>query len=185
MPVPLGLPLGLAAGATLAWLEASARASREDGAAARSAAYLGGLVLGPSALYLELVGGAWANLYAYEMPSAFDLLLVVAVAVAPPGGVLAARRGRLRDDPRWALALAAASAIVTVGGAVAASGRIAVVASHAAFHRDLGGDALVESHVGAALLGALVAIAVGLALAVRAVAPPRLTSRPPSHTLRS
>lgn len=189
MPVPLGLPLGLASGAALAWLDASAvpgrAGGRGDRPSARAAAYLGGLVLGPTALYLELVAGAWANLYAYDLPSAFDLMLVIAVAASPSLGEGIAHRGLLRGDARWALGVAAVAAVTTVGAVVATSARIAVVASYGAFHRDLGGDALFEHRAGAALVGALAAIALGLVAAARAVAPARLTRRSPSPTLRS
>ena len=185
MPVPLAVPFGLAVGAVLAWLGGAGARPTIDRGAVRVAAQLGALVLGPSAAYLELVAPAWANLYAFDLPSAFDLVLVVAVAVAPAAGAALAGRGLARGDARGGLALAAGGALVTVGGAVACADRIRVVTSHRAFHGDLGGDALFEHRAGAALVGVAVAVALGLVVALRRVGPPRLTNRLGSPNLRS
>lgn len=185
MPVPLGLPLGLAAGAVLAWLGGGGARATGDGGALRVASHLGALVLGPSAAYLELVAPAWANLYAFDLPSAFDLVLVLAVAASPVAGAAIARRGLARRDARGALVLAAGGALSTVGGAVAFSDRIGLVTTHRAFHGDLGGDALLEHRAGAALVGVVVAVAIGLVIAVRRTTPPRLTNRLGSPNLRS
>lgn len=184
MPVPLALPLGLGAGAALAWL-ASGGAGGRDRDAPRAAVYLGALVLGPAAAYLELVAGAWSNLYAFELPSAVDLVLCAAIAASPWCGVALARRGLAHGDARPALALAGACAVLVVGGAAAFADRIGVVTSYAAYHRGLGGDALLDHRAGAALVGAVAAIVAGIGAAMRAVAPHRLTSRPASPTLRA
>lgn len=166
VPAPLALLLGLTAGATLAWL-APPGAPDADPTSARAARALGALVLGPAAGYLEWTSDAWANLYLFDAPSAVDLLLVAAVAAAPAAGEALGRLALSRGDPRAAVALLGSLVTILAAAAVLARDRIAVVASYGAFHRGLGGDALLEHHAGAALAGALAATAAGVAVAAR------------------
>lgn len=166
MPVPLALPLGLATGAALAWLDG---AGREGDQGRKAALLFGGLVLGPAAAYLEAVANPWANLYAFDLPSAVDLTLVLLVAASPLFGERIARRGLDRGDPRWPLGLAAFMLTAFAAGAALCLERIEVVASFGAFHRGLGGESLWRHPAGAALIGATIATGTGFALAARGV----------------
>lgn len=182
MPAPLALPLGLAAGSSLAWLAASAPPTTSAGSELRArmaAAYFGVLVLAPAVGLLEAVASPWANLYLGEFPSAVALLVVIAAGAAPIAGERLARARLDRGDTRTPLGLALAGALVTVLGGAIAWGRIEVVTTQTAFARDLGGAALLEHRAGAALALSVLAIFAGYAFAIRALTSPTPDPRRP------
>lgn len=172
MPGPLALPLGLAAGSSLAWLAASIPSTAAGGSELRAraaATYFGVLVLGPAVGLLELASMPWANLYVASLPSAVGLMLAIAAGAAPVCGERLARARLDRGDTRTPLGLALGGALATLLGGAIARGRIEVVTSQVAFERGLGGDALFDHRAGAALALSMVAILAGYALSVRAL----------------
>lgn len=175
MPAPLALPLGLAAGSSLAWLAASAPPSAAAGSELRArtaALFLGVFVVGPGVALLEVVAAPWANLYAAEVPSAVGLALAIAAGATPPLGERIARMRLDRGDARAPLAIALGGAVTALLGGAIARERIDVVTSQAAFTRGLGGTELFEHRAGVALGLAVLAFLVGYAFAARAVSAP-------------
>lgn len=166
MPLVFGPLVGLLVGMSLAW--ASRETLPQEGEArSRWLVPVGGLALfvhAPVLSYFAVAYGDWAWLYlvpASRVPSAVDLVLVLAGAVAVPGGFVLARRAAAARRPERFAALAIAPSLSLVGLVAATARRLAAAATYAQFHGDFGVLAASKSPLGRALLVSWVALAAG------------------------
>lgn len=170
MPLPLALLSGFVLGMSLAWL-ARAELSRSEVPLVLARPFLvavglGLVVYAPVTGYFVALHGDWAYLYLVQpsrVPSAVDLVLVLACGAAVPAGFALAtpwatqRRGGPILQASGAIALAA---FVLAG---IFSRRLAVSASFAQFHGGFGTVPLGHSPLGRGVLSSWLAVAAGYA----------------------
>jgi hypothetical protein len=176
VPLPFALLVALALGAAFARLaqgeitraEAPLAASRGMSVALGFAA----LVLLPVTAYFAAFHGDWAYLYfvAWQhVPSAIDLALVLLAAACVPAGFVAgalAVRAR-RQDVLGGLIGAPVALLLIV--TMAFTKRLVVSASAAQYAGGFGVEPIAASALGKGVVWALLAMAAGVALAVRAL----------------
>ena len=184
MPLPLACLFGLSLGASLGLLAARAPL-RGDEPWPRSAAFaaavcFGALLWGPASGYFVAFHGDWAYLYGVafpRVPSAVDLLGVVAAAASVPAGFAATLPLR-RVAPAARVALAGGPATLALALAVLCHRRLGTSATYAQYHGRFGCEPVFASALGQGILWMGLVCALGFALAV-SVARGRAPGRKP------
>jgi hypothetical protein len=165
MPLPLAVLFGFAFGVTLAVLARRGLLALEGGATSvlaapvtRLAVAFGGCVLLPIEALLVACHGDWAYLYllpSARVPSAVDLVLVLASAVSVPAGVLSAapsvRAGRTwRSRPLAFLGGVPTAALIAA--TLACGTRLLTSATWAQWRGGFGRESLAQATLGRLLL---------------------------------
>lgn len=176
MPLPFAIPVGLLLGMALAWL-ARAELARSEVPLLLARPFLialglGALVFGPVVGYFVVWHGDWAYLYlarSSRVPSAVDLLLVLAAAAQVPlGFALATPWAIAKRGTRLLQSMAGIAAVLVIACAILAR-RLSVSASYAQVHGGFGGVALGRSPLGRGVLLSWVAVALAVAWSVHAL----------------
>lgn len=172
MPAPLGPFVGFSLGVVLAWLARNA----PDGGAPRGlprpaavVALFAGLVFAPVCAYFVVFAGDWSLAYLVDsrsIPSAVDLLLVVADALAVVTGFHAGRRSVRRHVRRVTAALAAGPLVVALVFVLAFYGSLRVDGTFHQVRSDFGTQPVAGGPLGYALLWMYSMLTAGFALAV-------------------
>jgi hypothetical protein len=179
VPALIAPLLGFALGALLAWVQRDAHLSE---AVARRDAWVVGLyatlVFAPASGYFLLFAADWSYAYLVDpqrVPSAVQLTLIVGNAASVLGGFSLARRAAESRAPRAMVATLAVPVGLALTAVVALGARLGVDASYAQFQGGFGARPLAGGRLGAAILYMDALVAVGAALAARAIqhrAPP-------------
>lgn len=176
MPLPLALPFALLVGGSLAWL-ARVELARSEVPLLLSRPFLvalafGLLVLAPVLGWFSAFHGDWSHLYLVDtsrIPSAVDLLVVLAVASqVPVGFALATKLAIARRSTRLLQLGAAIGAIGAIATAIA-SRRLGVSATTPQWVGGFGLVPIGESPLGRAVLASWIALALGYVWAVLAL----------------
>jgi hypothetical protein len=170
VPLPLALLTGLVLGMSLAWL-ARAELARSEVPVVLARPFLvtsglGLLVFAPAVGYFVALHGDWAYLYLVRsgrVPSALDLVFVLACGAALPAGFAIATPLAIQRRGARLLQTAGAIAIVVLLASGILSRRLAVSASYAQFHGGFGTVPLGKSPLGRGVLSSWVAVAAGYA----------------------
>ena len=180
MPLPFAIPVGLLLGMTLAWA-ARAELARSEVALVLARPFLvalafAAIVFAPVVGYFAALHGDWAYLYLVawsRVPSALDLLLVIAAAAAVPVGfAVAAPWAIARRGPRVLKVTAGASGALVIACAVFFR-RLATSASFEQVHGGFGGIATSRSPLGRGILLSWIALALAYAWSLHALRSPR------------
>jgi hypothetical protein len=176
MPIVFAPLVGLALGVVLAWV-AAPELVRIDGPVVASrpfavVAAFAGLLWVPAVGYFVVFHGDWSYLYVVpwqSVPSAVDLCLVLLAGASVVGGfwVAVPSLRKRRQGPLAALVVAPI-ALVLLGVALAGR-RLAVSGTFAQYHGDFGTEPVAASTLGRGVLLFDVALALGVAWAVRAL----------------
>jgi hypothetical protein len=180
MPVPLALLSGLVLGMSLAWI-ARAELARSEVPLVLAHPFLVTLGLGlvvyaPAVGYFVALHGDWAYLYlvrSSRVPSALDLVFVVACGASLPAGFAIAAPWAVQRRGGLVLQVAGAIALVVILAAGILSRRLAVSASYAQFHGGFGTVALGRSPLGRGVLVSWVAVAASYAWSAWVLRRPR------------
>ena len=185
MPALVGPFVGFALGAALAWL-CRGEARREDEAAFRARAALvalfAALVFAPACAYFIVFAGDWSFFYLVDergVPSALELLVVLADAALVVLGFAAGHRAARRRDDRALVALAAAPTVLAAALALAFLPKLRVDGSFHQVMSRFGTQPVAGGPLGWAILWMGVMIAAGFAVAARSLASHPRLSRPP------
>jgi hypothetical protein len=176
VPIPFAFLVAFALGAAFA-RAAEGEIARTEGPLVASRPMVivlafAGLVLLPVAGYFTAFHGDWAYLYLapwQSVPSAVDLMLVIAAAACVPGGFVAtvtAIRGRRTQAVAALIGAPVAIAIVL---ALVCAKRLAVSASAAQYAGGFGVEPIAASALGKGVVWGMIAMAAGVAWAVRAL----------------
>lgn len=176
MPIPFAFLLAFALGAAFA-RAAEREIARTEGPLVTSrpmAIVLGfaALVLLPVAAYFAAFHGDWAYLYLMpwqRIPSAVDLMLVVAAAGCVPAGFVATVLAiRARRAQAVTTLIGTPVALAVVLGLVCAK-RLAVSASAAQYAGGFGVEPIAASALGKGVLWGMLALVAGVVWTVRAL----------------
>jgi hypothetical protein len=176
VPVPFAFLVAFALGAIFA-RAAEGEIARSEGPLVASrpmAIVLGfaGLVLLPIAAYFAAFHGDWAYLYLapwQRVPSAVDLILVVAAAACVPAGFVATVIAIRARRAQAVLTLIGAPLLIAVVLGLACAKRLAVSASGAQYAGGFGVEPIATSALGKGVLWGTIALAAGVAWTVRAL----------------
>jgi hypothetical protein len=174
VPIPFAPFVGLALGATLAWV-AGPELARDDGpiVASRSFAIVlafAGFVWLPIVGYFVAFHGDWSYLYAVpwrRVPSAIDLGLVLLAGAALVGGFWFAAEPVRKRRIAPVVVMVVPAITVAIGGLSAAAHRLAVSGTYAQFHGDFGTEPIGASPLGKGVLLMGVVFVLGVAWTVR------------------
>jgi hypothetical protein len=165
MPLPLAFPVGLLVGMSLAWIARTELARSEVPLVlARPflvSVALAALVFAPIVGYFVALHGDWSYLYLVRwnrVPSALDLVLVIACAVQVPLGFAVATPLSIAKRGATLLKIGAAIALVIVIAGIVGSRRLGVSASYAQYHGGFGAVAIGKSPLGRGVLLSWIAL---------------------------
>jgi len=176
MPLLFAPIVGLLLGISLCWV-ARAELGRSEVPLLLARPFVltsafGALVFAPVVGYFAASHGDWAYLYllrSSRVPSAVDLLLVVAAGLAVPVGFAMTTSWAVARRGQRVLQLGAALAgVLLVATAVTAS-RLSVSASFVQFHGGFGAVPLGRSSLGRGMLLSWTAIAIGYVWSLHAL----------------
>lgn len=175
MPLLLGPLVAIALGAIFAWL-GRAEAPREDEHAfrARAAVVLAfaALVYAPACAYFPLFAGDWALFYLLDhrdVPSAIELVVIVADAALVVGGFAAGHLAAKRRAPRSIVALAAAPLALSLAAAAALLSRLRIDGTYHQVTSRFGTQPAAGSPLGWAILWMDAMIVAGAVITARAL----------------
>lgn len=180
MPLPLGIPVGLLLGLSLAWV-ARAELARSEVPLVLARPFLvtlglGLLVFAPALGYFAALHGDWAYLYlvrSSRVPSAVDLLFVAIGAAMVPAGFAAATPSAIaKQGTRLMQASAAIVAVLLLACALTA-GRLTVSASFAQYHGGFGAVPIGRSPLGRGVLLSWLALTVAYGWTIHTLRPRR------------
>lgn len=180
MPLPLGIPVGLLVGLSLAWT-ARAELARSEVPLVLARPFLVSLglallVFAPALGYFAALHGDWAYLYlvrSSRVPSAVDLLFVaVGAAMVPLGFAAAAPSAIAKQGTRLMQASAAIAAVLVIACAVTA-GRLTVSASFAQYHGGFGAVPIGRSPLGRGVLLSWLALTTAYGWTIHTLRPRR------------
>jgi hypothetical protein len=173
VPALVGPFVGFALGAALAWL-CRAEARREDEAAFRAraavVALFAVLVFAPACAYFIVFAGDWSLFYLVDelrVPSALELLLIIADAALPVLGFAAGHLAARRHAERALVALTAAPAAIAAALVLAFLSNVRVVGTFHQVTSRFGTQPVAGSPLGWAILWMGAMIVAGFALAAR------------------
>jgi hypothetical protein len=174
VPLPFALPVALVLGASLAWL-ARIELARSEVPLLLARPFLVSLsfaacVVAPVVGYFVALHGDWAYVYvvpAARIPSAVDLVLVVAAAsLVPIGFAIAAPFAIARRGPTLLRAGGIALIVILALAALTAK-RLRVSASYAQYHGGFGWVPLAKTSLGRGVLLSWVALLAAYAWCAR------------------
>jgi hypothetical protein len=176
VPIPFAFVLGFLIGALLAGVAAPELARDEAPLAlSRPFAVTVGFALFvfvPVAGYFVTFHGDWAYVYLIRwrsVPSAVDLVLVLAAGAAVVGGFVAAAPFARRRRSGPLMALVVAPGVIALALVSVLRHRLGLSASYAQFHGDFGTEPIAESPLGRGVLVMDAVLALGVAWSVRAL----------------
>jgi glucose-6-phosphate-specific signal transduction histidine kinase len=166
MPLPLALPVGVLLGMALAWI-ARAELARSEVPLVLARPFLvalglGLLVFAPVTGYFVALHGDWAYLYLVRsgrIPSALDLVFVLACGASVPAGFALATRWAIQRRSTALLQASAAVLALTILATAILAGRLGVSGSYAQVHGGFGTVPLGKSPLGRGVLLSWIALA--------------------------
>lgn len=174
MPLPFGPLLGIALGALFAWV-ARAELGREERPLVTTPAFstvcaFSAMVYTPIHGYFVALHGDWAWLYlapAARIPSAVELAVVLVAGASIPASFAAAAPIAIARQATKLVVLASVPLGVILVLALVFARRLALSGSYAQVHGGFGTEPIGSSALGRGVLLAGIAIALGVAWAVR------------------
>jgi hypothetical protein len=155
--------------------EADRYEDKDRRAALRIAALFGALVFAPVSAYFLVFAPDWSFAYLVDprrIPSALELLLVIANAATVPLGFVAGHRAVRRRALRELVALFTVPAAVAFIFVVAFSRELRVEGTYHQFHSKFGMQPVAGGAIGYAILWMDAMLAIGFALSLQALSRP-------------
>lgn len=184
MPLPLALPFALACGITLAWFARTELARAEVPLLLTRpflvALGMGFLVVAPVLGYFAALHEDWAWLYlvrASRIPSAVDLVVVLAVGAAVPLGLVLAAPWAIAKRGALVARVTAVCVVLFLIGCAVFARRLAVSATFAQFHGGFGALPASKTILGRGLLSSWITLAAGYAWSAWVLRPRRAADR--------
>lgn len=170
MPLLLAVPFALACGTTLAWI-ARAELARSEVPLVIARPFLvalgyGLFVVAPVMGYFAALHGDWAYLYLVRwsrVPSALDLLFVLAIGAAVPVGFAIAAPWAVAKKGAPIVRVTGALVLLLVVAAAASARRLSISATFAQYHGGFGVLPTSKTPLGRGVLLSWIALAAGWA----------------------